>query len=493
MEKKHGIVIGAGFAGLSAAVSLAAKGHRVTVLEKNRTAGGRARTFSQEGFLFDMGPSWYWMPDVMEGFFRRFGRSVNDYFDLVRLDPSYQVILSEKEAVPIPADFEALRKLFESRERGAGERLDRFIREAGAKYAAAMDELIYRPFLNVRELGKIDWWRALRRFDLFRSVSSHARRFFRDPVLLQLVEFPSLFLGAKPSRTPALYTLMNYADMKLGTWYPLGGMYRLVRAMEDLAKELGVRFQFEEPVQRIEVASGTAHHVLTNKSRWAADFVVAASDYHHAESRLLDESSRSYSTRYWDRRVMAPSCLLYYLGVNKKLRRLEHHNLFFDEALDAHADSIYRTRTWPERPLFYVCAPSVTDDTVAPPGHENLFVLIPVAAGLRDTPEVRDRYFRIVMRRLSAFCGEDVGPHIVFSSTYAGTDFERDYNAYRGNAYGLANTLRQTAVLRPSMRSRKVNNLYFAGQLTVPGPGVPPAIISGQVVADCIENHLPAL
>ncbi len=486
--QKKCVVIGAGFAGLSAAATLARDGYRVTVLEKNGGPGGRARVMRKDGFSFDMGPSWYWMPDVIESFFNGFGRSTSDYFELVRLNPSYQLILPGHETLPVPADYGDLKAMFERREPGSGARLDAFLGEARRKYETAMGEFVYRPFVRKRELLGINWARAMVRMDLFRSVASHARRYFSDPALLQLVEFPSLFLGAEPAGTPALYTLMNYADMRLGTWYPLGGMGRLVDAMERLAAEQGVSFRYNEPVTRILTENGRVRAVRTESGEWPADAVVAASDYHHVETGLLDDSARSYAERYWDSRTMAPSCLLFFLGVGDRISRLLHHNLFFDEDFAGHAESIYRSRSWPSRPLFYACAPSRTDASVAPEGMENLFILIPVAAGLKDTPDIRERYFDIVARRLEAFAGQPIRTRLVSRQDYGGTRFAEDYNAYRGNAYGLANTLRQTAVWKPSMRSRKVSNLYYAGQLTVPGPGVPPAIISGQVAAALLRQ-----
>ncbi len=483
------IVIGAGFAGLSAAASLAADGHSVTVLEKHDQPGGRARVLHQQGFAFDMGPSWYWMPDVMERFFGRFDKKVSDYFSLVRLDPSYQVIFSDSEAVSLPADFVALQGLFEEIEPGSGSRLKEFLEEAGRKYEASMRKFVYKPCLSVSEFASFELLSSLFSLDLMQSFSTHARKFFRDPRILQIIEFPVLFLGASPARTPAMYSIMNYADMKLGTWYPMGGMHKLVEAMASLAGEMGADIRLSAPVSSIRVENRRATGVVTSGEALDADLVLAGADYHHVEQHLLEPEYRTYSEKYWDSRTMAPSCLLYYIGLDIKLGKLEHHNLFFDADYERHAASIYDTKSWPEKPLFYTCCPSATDPGVAPAGHENLFVLIPVAAGLDDTPEIRAQYFQMVLGRLERFCGESISEHIVYSKSYAGSDFTRDYNAFKGNAYGLANTLKQTAMLKPSLRSKKVKNLFYTGQLTVPGPGVPPSIISGQVAADYIKTR----
>ncbi len=485
---KKVIVIGAGLSGLSAATCLADKGYDVTILEKNEQTGGRAGMLRAKGFSFDRGPSWYWMPDVIERYFNYFGRSADDYFQLRRLDPSYQVIYGNEDVIEIPADYDALRALFEQLEKGSATRLDAFIKEARYKYLSGMGEFVYKPSVSMGEYAKWKLLRPLFRLDMFTSFSKHIRKYFSHPKILQLLEFPVLFLGAMPSRTPALYSLMNYADIAMGTWYPMGGMYELVKAMESLAKEKGVELVLNNPVQKLETKQGHITGILTPQGIHQADYVIGSADYHHIEQDLLETPDRNYTGAYWDKRTMAPSCLLYYVGVNRKLPRLQHHNLFFEEDFDRHARNIYLDPGWPENPLFYVCCPSKTDPAVAPDGMENLFMLIPVAAELRDTVEIRERYFSHLLGKLERFCGIPVREHVVYKKMYAPSNFAADYNAYKGNAYGLANTLRQTAFLRPSIRSKKLKNLFFAGQLTVPGPGVPPAVISGQVVADYISR-----
>lgn len=487
--KNNTIVIGAGFAGLSAASFLAKGGHKVTLLEKNPQAGGRARVWREKGFAFDMGPSWYWMPEVMESFFNSFGKSTSDYFKLVRLDPSYQVIFGKDDVVNVPASFEELKQLFEETEKGAARNLVKFLQEAEYKYNAGIRDFVHKPSLSIREFIEWRFISSLFRLDMFSSFSAHARKYFKNPRLLQLLEFPVLFLGATPSNTPALYSMMNYADMKLGTWYPMGGMHKLVEAMEQVALENGVDIRYNEPVAKISTHNKRVQKVTTSNHSWEAGAVVAGADYHHVESRLLGEEDRSYTEKYWNQKTLAPSCLIYYLGVNKKLKKLQHHNLFFDRDFEQHAVQIYDKIAWPDQPLFYVCAPSVTDPSVAPEGMENLFVLIPVAAGLKDSEEIKARYYEQIIARLESFCGEDIRSHIVLKRSYAGSDFISDYNSFKGNAYGLANTLMQTAFLKPSIKSKKVKNLFYTGQLTVPGPGVPPSIISGQVVADYIIKN----
>lgn len=482
MNKKV-IVIGAGFAGISAATSLACKGYEVTVLEKNETPGGRARAFSSRGFTFDMGPSWYWMPDVFEHYFNRFGKSAADFYQLRRLDPSYKVFFGNNDVLTIPAVFEELRQLFEKLEPGCGKNLDAFLEQAAYKYKTGMNQLVYKPGRSLSEFASLSLLRDVMRMDVFVSFHKHIRRYFSNEKILRIMEFPVLFLGALPENTPALYSLMNYADIKLGTWYPMGGMHEIVKGMVKLAEERGVTFLYNQNVKRLKLQGNKIVQVDAGSRSFEADVVVGGADYHHLEQEILPPAFRSYSKSYWQKRTMAPSSLLFYLGINKKLRNLNHHNLFFDRDFMPHAREIYEDPQWPSDPLFYVSVPSVTDPSVAPEGMENMFLLMPVAPGLQDTEETREKYFNVIMDRLEALSEQEIRPHIIFKRSYAHNDFVQDYNAYKGNAYGLANTLRQTAYLKPEMKSSKIDNLFYTGQLTVPGPGVPPSLISGQVAA----------
>ncbi|MCB9054651.1 MAG: phytoene desaturase [Chitinophagales bacterium] len=483
MAQKSVIVIGSGFAGLSAASFMALHGWAVTVIEKNSTPGGRARQLKEEGFTFDMGPSFYWMPEVFERYFARFNKKVSDYYSLERLDPSYRVYWPN-DYTNIPADYDQLKQFFESTEPGAGAKLDKYLEEAAYKYDTGMNKLVYKPGLSFLEF--IDWQviTGIFRLEIFRSISKHISKYFKDPRLRQIMEFPVLFLGALPKDTPALYSLMNYADIKGGTWYPKGGMYAVVNGMYYLAKELGVRFLFNEEVKELKVKESDISTVVTVRDSYKVDAVISGADYHFTETSLLPEEARSYTEKYWESRVLAPSCLMYYLGLNKKLKQAIHHSLFFDVPFEKHGEEIYKNPAWPTEPLFYVSVASVSDRSVAPAGHENLVVLIPIASGLKgDTNEIREKYFEIVIKRMEAHFGESIKEAIVYKKSYSVSDFSADYNSFRGNAYGLANTLRQTAIFRPSCRSKKVNNLFYTGQLTVPGPGVPPSLVSGEVVA----------
>jgi phytoene desaturase len=480
-------VIGSGFAGLSSASCLAKAGFDVTVFEKNSTPGGRARQLKAEGFTFDMGPSFYWMPDVFDKYFALFGRKVSDYYQLERLDPSYRICFGVDDFMDVPAGADKLADLFEKLEPGSSKQLKTFLEEGKLKYDIGINDLVYKPGLSFTEFADMNLIRNTFKLHVFSSISTYVRKFFKHPKIIQLLEFPVLFLGATPQDTPALYSLMNYADITLGTWYPKGGMYSVVEGMVKVAEELGVKFRYNAEVTALTVESNKIASIRIGNESLVFDHIVAAADYHHVEQYLLPPQARQYSTSYWDKRVMAPSSLLFYVGINKKLRNMAHHTLFFDEDFGRHAIDIYKKPRWPLAPQFYTSCTSVADATTAPPGNENLVMLIPVAPGLKDDPETREKYFDMVMARLEKNTGQSIRDHIVFRKSYAHNDFIADYHAYRGNAYGLANTLKQTANFRPSILNNKVRNLFFAGQLTVPGPGVPPSIISGQVVAGVLE------
>ncbi len=486
-KTKHIGVIGSGFSGLAAACTLAQKGYKVTVLEKNTKAGGRGRSFSENGFTFDMGPSWYWMPEIIENFFHSFGKSTQDYYQLQRLDPGYRVFLKDN-AIDISAHFEKIKQLFESIEAGAGQALERFLNEAENKYNTGMGKFVIKPSHSILEFAEWDLLKALFQIQLFTDMRSHLKSYFKNPILLQLLEFPVLFLGAQPSKTPALYSLMNHADLKLGTWYPMGGMAKIPEAMIELALSLGVEIQTDQNVKGFEFEDDNITAIQTNTQTLKVDGVVASADYHHVEQHLLPKKFRQYDEAYWSSRTMSPSSLIFYVGLNTKVPGLEHHNLFFESSFDKHAEEIYVNPQWPTQPLFYLCCPSKTDDSVAPENHENLFFLIPVAPDMSSEENLRDKYWDMLREAVKRKTGVDIQPHVVYKRSFAHEEFVSEYNSYKGNAYGLANTLQQTAFLKPKMKSAKLNNLFYAGQLTVPGPGMPPGIISGQLAANEIAK-----
>ena len=485
------IIIGSGYSGISAAAYLSAAGHEVHVLEKNDSVGGRCRQFKTDsGYIFDMGPSWYWMPGVFERFFSDFNFTVSDFYKLTLLDPSFDVVFGEQDTMSVPENFEELCTLFESIEKGSAEKLKKFMTEAAYKYKTGIENLVYKPGLSIMEFADLDVIKGVFRLQVFSSFSKHVRKYFSHPKLIALMEFPVLFLGAMPQDTPALYSLMNYAGLKLGTWYPQGGFIKVIEGMKSVAEQNGAVFHLNSPVEKIEVENNKATNVIVNGEKIYCDALIASADYHHVESKLLSKEFRNYDENYWEKKTMAPSSLIYYLGVRKKIKSLQHHTLFFDEGLDQHSKEIYEKPEWPSKPLFYVCCPSKTDENLAPNGHENIFFLMPIAPGLNDTEEIREEYFQIMLKKLENQVKENISEFIDFKKSYCINDFILDYNSFKGNAYGLANTLMQTAILKPKIRNKKVKNLFYAGQLTVPGPGVPPSIISGKVVSDLLMKNL---
>lgn len=484
--KKKITIIGSGFSALAASCYLAQSGHDVTVFEKNDSIGGRARQLKSDGFTFDMGPSWYWMPDVFDRFFADFGKKTTDYYELVKLSPAYRVYYGVDDFIAIADNLPEIEATFEKIEKGSGKILHDFMMEAQSNYNIAIKDLVYRPGVSLLELVTVETAKKVGQF--FSNISKDIRKKFKNEQLIQILEFPVLFLGAKPSDTPSFYSFMNYADFGLGTWHPKTGMFDVVRAMENLARELGVKFQVKASIDKIVVENKKAKAVVVNGKRIDSDIVLSGADYHHTET-LLDLEHRAYSEKYWESRVFAPSSLLFYVGFDKKVENISHHALFFDVDFQQHAKDIYDEPRWPKEPLFYANFPSLTDKSAAPEGMESGFFLVPLAPGITDTEALREEYFDKIITRFETLTQQSVRYNIIFKRSFCKNDFVTEYNSYKGNAYGMANTLFQTAFLRPKLKSKKVENLFFTGQLTVPGPGVPPALISGKLVSDLINKQ----
>lgn len=484
-------IIGSGFSGLSAACYLSKDGHEVHVFEKNADIGGRARQMKTDnGYVFDMGPSWYWMPDVFERFFGDFGHKVSDFYQLKLLNPSFDIVFKDQDVMHIPANYDELCAMFESIEPGSAAKLRKFMDDAKFKYDVGMKKLVYKPGLSVTEFIDKELITGVFKLEVFSSFAKHVRKYFTHPKLLALMDFPVLFLGAMPSDTPAMYSLMNYAGLKLGTWYPKGGFGMIIQGMAKLAENQGTKIHLNSPVEQIIHENKKTKGLLVDGKELHFDAVIAAADYHHVENKLLKAPDRNYTEQYWEKKTFAPSSLIFYLGIKKRVPNIEHHTLFFEEDLDQHSREIYKEAQWPSKPLFYVCCPSQSDSSVAPEGHENIFLLMPIATDLPDTEADREKYFQIMMARLEKHVGVDLIDSIDYKKSYCVEDFKLDYNSYKGNAYGLANTLMQTANLKPKIKNNKIKNLFYAGQLTVPGPGVPPSIISGKLAAEQVMNQM---
>ena len=479
-------IIGSGFSSLAASCYLAKMGYDVTIFEKNTTIGGRARQLKKEGFTFDIGPTWYWMPDVFERFFSDFSKTPSDYYQLEKLNPAYSVYFGADDYITIEDTLEKILIAFEKEEKGSSLKLQKFIDTAKSNYDIAIKDLVYNPGVSPLELVTFQTAKKVNQF--FSNIKRDVRKEFKNDRLAKILEFPVLFLGAKPSDTPSFYSFMNYADFGMGTFHPKNGMYEVILAIASLAKELGVTIKTDSPIEKIIIENGQAKGIISKGETILSDIVLSGADYHHTET-LVDKTYRQYSENYWSKKTFAPSSLLFYVGFDKKLINVNHHTLFFDVDFDVHAEAIYDDPKWPENPLFYASFPSKTDVNSAPEGQEAGIFLIPLAPGLEDTPELRESYFEKIITRFETLTSQKIKNHIIFKESFCINDFIKDYNSYKGNAYGMANTLTQTAFLRPKLKSKKVKNLFFTGQLTVPGPGVPPSLISGKLVADLITKH----
>ncbi len=487
---KKAIVIGSGFSGLSTAAFLAKSRFKVTIIEKNCQLGGRARMIKENGFSFDMGPSWYWMPDIFQNFFNEFDLEINALYNLIKLDPGFKMVFAQ-DTLHIPSDFQEICSIFESYEKCAGSKLEEFIEDAKKKYDIGVNFMCTAPGLSIFELFNKEIIRNITNFKLLTSYRKHIRKYFHHPKLITLLEFPVLFLGASAKKTPALYSLMSYSALKQGTFYPIGGFNSVIEAIVKLCKDLGVIFLRNEEVEKININQRKATSILTkSKQILKTDFVISAADYAHVEKDLIAKEYRNYSEKYWEERNFSPSALIFYLGIQKKVKNLIHHNLFFHEDVENFTKDIYEFKCWPKKPLFYVCCPSKTDPSVAPKGKENVFILMPIPIGVKDTEKLRKRYFNIIISKLEEYCKQKIVSDIEYQKSYCIQDFESDYNSYKGNAYGLANTLLQTANFKPKIMNKKINNLFYTGQLTVPGPGVPPALISGKIVSNEIIKSI---
>ncbi|MFP4067500.1 MAG: phytoene desaturase family protein [Spirochaetaceae bacterium] len=496
MAGQHAVIIGAGFGGLSAAAHVARAGYRVTLVERNTWVGGRAQVLEADGYRFDMGPSWYWMPGEHDRWFSDLGFDRRDFYGITRVDPSYRVYFGDTEprerdnVVDIPADAEAAAGVFERYESGAGDRLTRYLSDCERRYSLALRHFIYKNYRSLFDFVNRTSISNARPLAIHRSYGGLVREAFGHPYLRKILQFPVVFLGSAASNTPAVYTLMNYVDFMLGTWYPDGGFSAVAEAMRTVCERLGVEFRLGTEVTALRCSGGRVTRVALrdgcDEDELTADVVVANADYPHVELDLLAPEDRSLGARHWRRKALSPAVLNFYLGLDRRMPELAHHTFFFDADWDEHFDAVYRHPRWVENPLFYVHVPSVTDEHLAPGGHEVVYVLVPLAPGLEDTAEKREHYYRLVLDRMEARMGVNLRDHVVFRRSYALDDFRRDYNAYRGTAFGLGQTLLQTAWFRPANRSKKLGNLYYCGHYTVPGTGTTMSTISGVVAAQRI-------
>ncbi|GAB6090978.1 phytoene desaturase family protein [Spirochaeta dissipatitropha] len=487
--KKKVCVIGGGFGGLSAASLLASKGFEVTLLEKNDGLGGRAQVWKEDGFIFDMGPSWYLMPEVFEQFFSYLGKNRSDYYELHKLDPYYRIFFSPDEIIDINGDLKRTKEIFESFESGGGARLQKYLDGAEYKYNVAMREFLYTEYRNVFQFFNRRIMLEGTRMNIFQSLDKFIGKYFQDRRAKQILEYAMVFLGASPKNAPALYSLMSHVDLNLGVYFPIGGMAALVDGFSKLAEDCGVKLLTGHEVRSLEVNNGRVTAAVTDQGKIEADIFLGNADYQHIDQKLLPEKYRSYSPGYWNKRIMAPTMFIIYLGLNRKVPELVHHNLYFSDPWDEHFDQIFKKPAWPDDPSYYVSCASHDDPLVAPEGHENIFFLVPVASGMDDNDSIRETYSEKILDHFENLIGTRIRDSIIIKRIFSHRDFSSEYNAFKGSALGIAHTLNQTAIFRPSHRSRKLSNLYFSGQYTHPGVGVPMTIISSHVIGNNIASE----
>jgi phytoene desaturase len=497
-EQKKAIIIGAGFGGLSLSILLARDGWDVTILEKNEQAGGRASLMEvthgelsdnaadrdKVAFRFDMGPSWYLMPDVFDRFFESVGEKTSDYYDLVRLQPSYRVTFKDyDQQVDIYGNLTKDTKTFDAIEPGSGQKLRDYLKRSAYVYDVSVNKFLYRNYDSAKDFMSPALAREAHKLSLLSTMDKYVSKYFKDPRLQQIMQYPLVFLGSSPYNAPALYNLMSHVDFNQGVFYPQGGLYKVTEALVNIAEKNGVKIMLNSPADKITVENGHAVGVKTKGKTFAADAVISNADPHHTESKLLEKPHRDHSEKYWKSRTLAPSALLMYLGVDKQYKSLQHHNLLFSKNWKANFDQIFDNPTFPDDPSLYVCAPSKTDPSVAPKGKENLFVLVPIAAGLEYTEQELQIYADKILSTMEKEMKlPGLRKNIIYKKLFCVKDFESRFNSLQGTGLGLAHTLKQTAIFRPSNKSKKVSGLYYVGANVHPGIGLPVCLISAELV-----------
>lgn len=486
MIKPKAIIVGAGIGGMATANILAKAGWDVHVYEQQAGPGGRAGTLEIQGFTFDTGPSWYLMPEIYQHHFELLGIDINKNLDLVQLDPAYTIFYDYHPPVTIRTRPYDDNKTFADIEPGSDKALRKYLASASLTYNLAKKYFLFNPFTRPQTLLNAEVLRHSLRLVSLLATPMHRfiKKSFKSQALQQVLEYPAVFLGTTPFKAPAMYHLMSHLDFEQGVFYPKGGIYEFIKLMQRTGEGLGVTYHFSSPVTAITTANRRATGIeLAKGEPQLADIVISNADLHFTETQLLPTAARSYPERYWRKRTAGPSALLMYLGVSGSLPELNHHNLLFVKDWQQNFSDIYQAKIWPENPSIYVCKPTATDPSVAPPNTENLFVLVPLPSGIyndkKRTQQYADRCLSIIAKQCNV---DDLQKRIVVQKLYGPSDFEYELNSWQGGALGLGHTLFQSAFFRPSGKSRKLTNLYYVGGDTQPGIGMPMCLISAELV-----------
>jgi 1-hydroxy-2-isopentenylcarotenoid 3,4-desaturase len=504
LTQKTAVVIGGGIAGLATAALLAKAGMSVKLFESRDSVGGRASLWEKDGFRFDMGPSWYLMPDAFEQFFNLMGTTADKELKLERLSPAYQTRnegLGDK--LMMSENLDEIKAMFEGIEKGSGAKLQEYLESAESAYDLSIKHFLYTNFRDPRSFFHKDVLAKMGTFVklLLTSLYDFSGKYVKDERLKKMLNFPAVFLGASPYKTPSMYHLMTHVDMNQGVFYPQGGLYTVIEAIERLAKANGVEIHTSSPVTKILSQDGKAKGVLVGNQEYLADTVIASADLQFVETQLLDDKDRSLPQKWWDNKTPGPSAMLLYLGVKGKIEQLDHHTLLYTRDWAKNFAEVFKKADGksiiPNPASLYICMPSKTDASVAPEGYENIFVLVPIAAdpsiGRGGIDRAGDESFELeadrIIEQVANWCEiPDLAERIVVRRTMGPKNFEDELNAWSGTALGMAHTLTQSAFFRPKNYSKKVKNLFYTGHNTIPGIGLPMCLIGAELVYKHLTN-----
>ena len=485
---KTAAIIGGGISGLATAALLAKHGYSVTLYEKNEMVGGRAMIFKQDGFTFDMGPSWYHMPEVFERYFNLFDKKPTDFYDLIKLDPQYKVFFSPNDCIEIEGNLEKNLELFERIEKGAKDTMKNYLSACKIQYEAANKAILYKNFDTWADIFQTDLIKEAKKMYVFKNLEDHLNTYFKSKKIKNILKIPVVFIGQNPKTAPAFLSLFSHIDLTIGVHYPMHGIYAFIDALVTLCKLYNVTIKCNEEVKKITCTKSKATTIVTNQGEFPVDTVVSGADYAHTETNLLDKEYQSYPSSYWESKEIAPSAFIMYLGVNKKIPHLFHHNYIIPADLDTQLSEQFKGNSLPNDPLIYISCPSKTDNSVAPANSENIFVTIAIPTTIELSNELKRTYADNIIAKIEEYTQTKFKEDIVVEKIFTIDDFKTTFNAWRGTSIGLSQSLMQSAILRPHHRSSKVKNIYFTGQYTHPGIGMPMCLISAELVVNLIIN-----